>query len=316
MTSKTLTRRTLLSTALFAALGATAAFAAATDSGACPSPRPATMRAIQLVDYGGPDQLKLATVPVVAPKPGEVLVEVRAASVNPIDWKLREGQGRSWWPLELPAILGRDVAGVVVEVGSGVDGWRCGDEVVAFLGGAPHGGYAEYVPVAVDSLARKPRSLTFEQAGAYPLVAMTAWQATVDAGRVAKGERVLVQGGAGGVGSMAVQFAKARGAYVIATASARNHEYLKSIGVDQTIDYRTTRFEDVAKDVDLVVDTVGGETLERSATVVKRSGASLRSRVACRRTRVTHAGSSARVCTRCPPPHRSRRSAGLSIRAR
>ena len=256
--------RTILALAL-AALG-TAAHAAECAK------VPDTMRAIQLVDYGGPDKLQAATIPVAAPKAGEVLVEVHAASVNPIDWKLREGQGKGWWPLELPAILGRDVSGVVVGVGPGVEGWRCGDEVVAFLGAAPHGGYAEYVPVDVGSLARKPKSLTFTEAGAYPLVAMTAWQATVDAGGVKAGERVLVHGGAGGVGSMAVQIAKARGAHVIATASARNHEYLKSIGVDEAIDYRTQRFEDVVEDVDLVVDTVGGDTLERSPAVVKRGG--------------------------------------------
>jgi NADPH:quinone reductase-like Zn-dependent oxidoreductase len=257
--------RTLLALAL-AAAGTTA------HASECAKDVPDTMRAIQLVDYGGPDRLQAATIPVVAPKAGEVLVEVHAASVNPIDWKLREGQGKGWWPLELPAILGRDVAGVVVGVGPGVEGWTCGDEVVGFLGSAPHGGYAEYVPVAVEGLARKPKSLTFTQAGAYPLVAMTAWQATVDAGGVKPGDRVLVHGGAGGVGGMAVQIAKAKGAHVIATASARNHEYLKSIGVDEAIDYRTQRFEDVAKDVDLVVDTVGGETLERSPAVVKRGG--------------------------------------------
>jgi NADPH:quinone reductase-like Zn-dependent oxidoreductase len=257
-----------LRTALALALLVTASASHAADCAEIPG----TMRAIQLVDYGGAEQLKPVTIPVLAPKAGEVLVEVHAASVNPIDWKLREGQGKGWWPLELPAILGRDVAGVVVATGAGVEGWQCGDEVVAFLGSAPHGGYAEYVPVDVGSLARKPGSLTFTEAGAYPLVAMTAWQATVDAGGVKAGDRVLVHGGAGGVGGMAVQIAKARGAHVIATASARNHEYLTSIGADEAIDYRTQRFEDVVKDVDLVVDTVGGDTLERSPAVVKRGG--------------------------------------------
>jgi NADPH:quinone reductase-like Zn-dependent oxidoreductase len=151
-----------------------------------------------------------------------------------------------------------------------VSGWKPGDEVVAYPGGA-QGAYAEYLVVPVTELARKPAALTFTQAAAYPLVALTAWNA-VEAARPVAGETVLVHGGAGGVGAFVVQFAKLRGARVIATASARNLEFVRGLGADQAVDYRATRFEDVARDVDAVIDTVGGETLARSPAVVKRGG--------------------------------------------
>lgn len=230
------------------------------------------MRAVRIAEYGGPDKMRLENIPVPALERGEVLVRVSAASINPIDWKLREGLAKSWWPLQFPAILGRDIAGIVVAVGTEAGPWHCGDEVVANLNATRQGGYAEYVPVRIEDLARKPANLTWREAAAYPLVALTAWQAVVEAGKVQRGERVLVHGGAGGVGAMAVQIAKLRGAHVITTASARNHEYVKSIGADEAIDYRTTLFETAVHDVDLVVDTVGGDTLKRSPAVLKRGG--------------------------------------------
>jgi NADPH:quinone reductase-like Zn-dependent oxidoreductase len=241
-------------------------------AGACPDTLPETMRAIRIAGYGGPDKLTLDTIPVPKPGPGEVLVQVSAASVNPIDWKLREGFAKSWWPLDLPAVLGRDIAGTVVAVGSGAGSWKCGDAVVASLSSSGQGGYAEFVPIGTGDLATKPANLTWREAAAYPLVALTAWQAVVQSGKVKQGERVLVHGGAGGVGAMAVQIAKLQGAHVITTASARNHDYVKSIGADEAIDYKATAFEDVVKDADVVIDTVGGDTLKRSPKVLKRGG--------------------------------------------
>jgi NADPH:quinone reductase-like Zn-dependent oxidoreductase len=243
----------------------------------CDVEPPATMRAVRLHEYGGPDRLELDDVPRPVAAPGEVLLRVRYASINPIDWKLREGLVRNWWPLALPAVLGRDVSGDVVQVGEGVSGIGCGDAVAAFLGRAPEaaagrGGYAEYVAVDARDVVRKPGNIDYAQAAAFPLVAVTAWAALVDAGQVQAGERVLVHGGAGGVGSMAVQIAKAKGAHVIATASARNHEFVKSLGAEQAIDYRNVQFETVLKDVDLVIDTVGGDTLARSPRVLRDGG--------------------------------------------
>jgi len=168
-------------------------------------------------------------------------------------------------------VQGADASGIVVALGAGVSAFKCGDAVVAYLDDSPQGGYAEYATVVVSSVAPKPVGLTFREAAAYPLVAVTAWQ-MIEVAHVAKGDRVLVQGGAGGVGAMAVQIAKARGAYVIATASARNQEYLKSIGADETIDYTATAFEQVLHDLDVVLDTVGGDTLKRSPAVLKKGG--------------------------------------------
>jgi NADPH:quinone reductase-like Zn-dependent oxidoreductase len=234
----------------------------------CPE-LPATMKAVQQVAYGGPEGVALREVAVERPAAGEVLVAVHASSVNPIDWMLLDGPGR---PPTLPAKLGLDVAGVVAALGEGVTGWVCGDAVVAYLGQKARGAFAEYVRVPAAQLARKPASLSFVEAGTYPLVALTAWQSLVDLGRIARGERVLVHGGAGGVGSAAVQIAKARGAHVTATASARNHAYLRSLGADAVIDYRTRKFEDEVSDLDLVFDTVGGDTTQRSAKVLREGG--------------------------------------------
>ncbi|HSN72502.1 MAG TPA: NADP-dependent oxidoreductase [Steroidobacteraceae bacterium] len=233
--------------------------------------QPATMRAVVAHDYGEPATLRIEHVAVPRAGAGEVLVRVAASSVNPIDWKQIEGATRAWWPLEFPSIPGRDVAGVIAAVGDGVTGWQVGDPVMAYLGRAT-GAYAEYVAVPADIVARKPANLSFEESAGVPLVGLTAWQALIDAGALESGQTVLIHGGAGGVGSAAVQIASARGARVIATASSRNHEFLKQIGASQAIDYREVRFEDVVDDVDLVLDTVGGDTLERSVQVVRPGG--------------------------------------------
>lgn len=233
-----------------------------------------TMRAIRMHERGGPEVLRLERVPIPVPAAGEVRLRVVAAGVNPIDWKIREGAyGRPKKPFDEPRIPGFDVAGTIDVLGEGVKGYRAGDAVIASLQNAKQGGYAEYVVVSADDIAPKPKTWTFEQAAGLPTVGVTTWRFLIEQGALAKGERVLVQGGAGGVGSIGVQVAKARGAHVIATASAGNFDYLKSIGADELIDYTAGPFEArVAPPVDLVFDTVGGEVAKRSIAVVRPGG--------------------------------------------
>jgi NADPH:quinone reductase-like Zn-dependent oxidoreductase len=202
---------------------------------------------------------------------GEVLIRVRAASVNPADWKVRRG-ARSQGPVTAPIIPGYDVAGDVVAVGTGVTAFKTGEAVYAMTALASRGAYAQFVSVPAASVAAKPKRADYIQAAAVPLAALTAWQALFDVAKIAPGQTVVVQGGSGGVGHFAVQFAKAHGAKVIATASARNTDYLREIGADEVIDYQSTQFEKVIKGADVVLDTVGGDTLRRSHGIVKRGG--------------------------------------------
>jgi len=220
-------------------------------------------------EYGTSDVLRIEEAPVPTPKAGEVRVRVHAAGVNPIDWKVRSGRLQKSYPVPLPYTPGRDISGTIDALGSGVTGLKVGDPVVANSDG---GGFAEYVVVAEADAAPKPHKLTYEEAAGIPVASLTAWRTIIEAADVQKDQRVLIHGGAGGVGSIAVQLAHSRGAHVIATASERNHEYLKSIGADEVIDYRTTRFEDAAKNIDVVLDTVGGDTLARSPAVLREGG--------------------------------------------
>jgi NADPH:quinone reductase-like Zn-dependent oxidoreductase len=230
-----------------------------------------TMKAVRLHAYGGADALVYEDAPRPVPKQGEVLVKVHAAGVNPVDWKLRSGAFKD--PrTKFPLILGFDVSGVVESVGAGVEKTKPGDEVYAYLSLAHGGGYAEYVAVPESDLAKKPASLDHAHAGAVPLAALTAWQALFDTAGLKEGQTVLVHGGAGGVGHFAVQLAKAKGAKVIATGSETSQAFLKELGADVTIDYRAQKFEDVAKDVDVVLDTIGGDTLDRSYGVLRKGG--------------------------------------------
>lgn len=231
---------------------------------------PATqMRALLMTGYGASDVLRLDQVPAPTPSSGEVRIRVKAASVNPVDWKIRSGRLQKTSPVSLPYIPGRDVAGTIDAVGPGVTGWRAGDNVFAVVDG---GGFAEYVNAPVENVALKPSKLSFEAAAGIPTASLAAWRTLIGNADIKQGQRVLIHGGAGGVGSTAVQLAHWRGAHVIATASSRNHDYLKSLGADEVIDYRTTRFEDVVKNVDVVLDTVGGETLQRSPAVLREGG--------------------------------------------
>ncbi|WP_031485581.1 NADP-dependent oxidoreductase [Streptomyces bicolor] len=229
-----------------------------------------TMRAISQDVLGGPEVLKEAELERPAPRPNEVLVRVRAAGVNPTDWKHRATGGFLGEP---PFVLGWDVSGVVEAVGIGVARFKPGDEVFGMLSYPfGHGSHAEYVTAPARVFAHKPASIDHTQAGALPLVSLTAWQALVEYADLQPGQRVLVHAAAGGVGHVAVQIAKARGAYVIGTASAGKHEFLRGLGADELIDYRETDFAEAVKDVDVVLDTLGGETSVRSLRVLRPGG--------------------------------------------
>lgn len=225
------------------------------------------MKAIRIHEFGGPDVLKYEDVPEPQPGPGEIRIRVIAAGVNPVDWKARQGGMK----LPLPMIMGLDVAGVVDTVGSGVDAFRPGDRVFAKVS-LGQGGYAEYTVTNASQAALMPRSIGFVESAAIPTAGLTAWQSLFDIAGLDNGQSVLIHGAAGGVGSFAVQFAKWKGAHVIGTASAGNAQFLKSIGADEVIDYKTQRFEDVVHNVDVVLDTIGGDTFERSWGVLKPGG--------------------------------------------
>ncbi|CAM5398749.1 NADP-dependent oxidoreductase OS=Streptomyces tendae OX=1932 GN=GUR47_04550 PE=3 SV=1 [Streptomyces tendae] len=229
------------------------------------------MRAVVVERWGGPEELVERDVERPEPGLNEVLVRVHAAGVNPVDWKTRASGALIGWDA-VPAV-GWDVSGTVEAVGPGVGLFRPGDEVF----GMPRfprqaGAYAEYVVAPARHLARKPAGLTHTEAAALPLAGLTAWQALVDTADVRPGERVLVHAAAGGVGHLAVQIAKARGAYVIGTAGAAKHALVRELGADETIDYRSVRFEDAVSDVDVVLDGIGGGTAERSISVLRDGG--------------------------------------------
>jgi NADPH:quinone reductase-like Zn-dependent oxidoreductase len=230
------------------------------------------MKAIRIHQYGGPEVL--AQVEMRRPGPGanEVLIKVKAASVNPFDWKVRAGHMKDIFPLTFPATLGLDVSGTVEEVGPGATRFKRGDEVYVSLEMEAGGGYAEYVVAKETIVAEKPRTLNHVQAAGVPVAGLTAWQTLFEVAQLRAGQKVLIHAAAGGVGNFAVQFAKAKGAYVIGTASSRNQAFLGELGVDKAVDYHKTRFEDVVHDADVVLDTIGGDTQERSFKALKKGG--------------------------------------------
>jgi NADPH:quinone reductase-like Zn-dependent oxidoreductase len=228
------------------------------------------MKAIVIHAFGSPEVLKVEELPMPVPRADEVLVRVNAASVNPVDYKTRSGKYPAVKKDQLPLVLGRDISGVVEQCGSAVSQFRKGDEVYAMLD-REHGGYAEYVIVKDRDLAAKPEELNFIEAAAVPLAAVTAWQGLFDHGDLKAGQHVLIHGGAGGVGHLAVQCAKARGARVSTTASREDLEFVRSLGADQVID-KAEPFEKSVTNVDLVFDLVDGETQERSWAVLKQGG--------------------------------------------
>ena len=230
------------------------------------------MKAIVVHEYGGPEVLKYEDAPRPEPKEDQILVRVVAAGVNPVDGMIRSGMFAKHDKAAFPMILGGDIAGVVENVGNKITKFKAGDPVFAYLSLKNGGGYAEYALATEREATLKPKSLTYVEAAAVPIVALTAWQALVDTAKLSAGQTVLIHGGSGGVGTFAIQIAKARAAKVIATASTANQHLLKELGADIAVDYTKQKLEDVAKDVDVVLDSVGKDTLARSYGVVKKGG--------------------------------------------
>jgi NADPH:quinone reductase-like Zn-dependent oxidoreductase len=230
------------------------------------------MKAVRFYAYGEPSTLVYEEdVPRPQPDSGQVLISVRAAGVNPLNWKIRAGYMRQMMDFSLPLILGMDVSGVVVEVGANSK-FEPGQEVYGVAELGVSGAYAEFALAAEAAISLKPKTLSHVEAASIPVVASTAWQALLDVGRLSEGEKVLIHAAAGGVGMFAVQLAKWQGAYVIGTASGRNLDFVRQLGADEVIDYQTTAFEEVVKDVDMVLDTLGGESQEKSWGVLKPEG--------------------------------------------
>ncbi|WP_132536691.1 NADP-dependent oxidoreductase [Rhizobium sp. PP-F2F-G48] len=226
------------------------------------------MKAVVINKYGDNNVVEYIDGDRPELKAGEVLVKVHAAGVNPVDWKIRGGLGQRLG-MSLPIHLGGEITGTIERLGEDVSEFQIGDAVYGIISS---GGFAEYAVAKAGDLSRKPANLDFVQAAAIPLGALTAWQAIFDLAKLSSGQRVLITNSSGGVGSLAVQLAKAAGAHVTAMASAHNEDYVRSLGADDFINYRTQRFEDVAHDMDVVFDTVGGETFERAFSTLKKGG--------------------------------------------
>jgi NADPH:quinone reductase-like Zn-dependent oxidoreductase len=232
-----------------------------------------TMKAIIINEFGGTDQLIHTELPEPTIKVDEVLVKVIAISINPVDVKTRAGKGVSGRIKERPLILGWDISGIVIATGMAVSQFKTGDEVFGMVNFPGHGkGYAEYMAAPAAHLALKPAGITHQQAAATTLAALTAWQALFQKGGLQKGQRLLVHASAGGVGHFAVQLARWAGAYVIGTSSASNKDFVMQLGADEHIDYKSSRFEEEVSDLDLVLDAVGGELINRSIPVIKPGG--------------------------------------------
>jgi len=230
------------------------------------------MKAVVIRRYGGPEVARIEEMPDPTPGPSDLLVQVRAASVNPVDGKIRKGVIKPLIDYRMPLILGNDLSGTVRAVGAGVSRFRPGDDVFARLDKDRIGTFAELTLVREGAAARKPASLSHVEAASIPVVGLTSWQALTEIGRVQPGQRVLIHAGSGGVGSFAIQLAKHLGAFVATTAGPRNLELVKRLGADEAIDYRAARFEERLRDLDFALDTAGGETLLRTFAAMKRGG--------------------------------------------
>lgn len=231
------------------------------------------MKAVQINGYGDNSVVALnekAAMPEVST--GKVLVEIYAAGVNPVDWKIREGYLKEMMPLVFPATLGSDFSGVVTEVGEGVTNVKQGDEVYGMANAMTGGSFAEFALVDAKALSLKPTKVTHTEASSLPLVGLSAWQALVDQIRLSKGQKILIHGGAGGIGTIAIQLAKHFGAYVATTASKKDTDYVKGLGADEVIDYQNEKFEEKLEEYDAVFDTAGGEAYQKSFQVVKEGG--------------------------------------------
>jgi len=227
-----------------------------------------TIQAIQAHDYGGPDVLVLEQIPRPEPNADQVLIRLKFAGVNPADWKNRSGMFKQFMPLTFPWTPGLEGSGIVEAVGANVTNLKRGDSVYGIVNGS----YAQYALAAANDVQPKPSELTFEEAASIPMGFLTAWGGVIDAAKLQAGQRVLIHGAAGGIGSYAVQLAKWKGAHVTGTASAGNLDFARSLGADEMIDYNATRFETVLKDMDAVIDTVGADLAERSFKVIRPGG--------------------------------------------
>lgn len=233
----------------------------------------AKMKAVKIYEYGNSGVFKYEDADMPKVEPEDVLVKVHYTSVNPFDWKVREGYVKQWIPLKLPAILGIDVAGTVEKIGSKVSGFKVGDKVISRADFITKGGsYAEYVAINEKNIAKAPKNIPMNEAAGIPVTGGTALIYLSDLIGLRKGQKLLVTGASGGVGTFAVQIAKSLGAYVIATTSKQNMELLKSLGADEVIDYKDGDFSKKVKNVDAVLDTVGGDTLAKSYTVLRKGG--------------------------------------------
>ena len=230
-----------------------------------------TMKAVLIYEYGGPEVLKYGDAPMPMINPDDVLIKVFATSVNPIDWKVREGARRGV-DRKFPIILGWDVSGVIEKTGDDVQDYKVGDEVYARPDTSRNGTYAEYVAVRAGEIYFKPKTIDHLGSAAIPLAGLTAWQGIFDHGKLHAGQKILIHGAAGGVGTLAVQMAKWKGAYIIGTASEKNIEFLKELGADEVIDYHKENLEEKLNDIDVVFDTIGGETQTKSLQVLKPGG--------------------------------------------
>jgi NADPH:quinone reductase-like Zn-dependent oxidoreductase len=231
------------------------------------------MKALVFKRYGGLDQIAVADLPRPVPQPGEILFQVHAAALNPVDNKIREGKLKAIRQYQLPVTLGSDLAGVVVEVGRGVTRFKPGDAVFASVEGMRMGALAEFAVVAENAAALKPANLDFVSAASVPMVGLTAWQALKEQARLKPGQKVFIPAGAGGIGTFAIQLAKHLGAKVGTTTSTGNVEFVRSLGADEVVDYKQQKFEGVLRDYDFVLDTLGGESLEKSFQILKPQSA-------------------------------------------
>ncbi len=230
------------------------------------------MRAAFIRHYGGNDAIEISDQPIPAVGPRDVLIRVRAASVNPVDYKIRDGQLKILLSIKFPLILGSDCAGVVEKCGAEVRGFKPGDAVYVRLEKDRIGAYAEFAVANENAVALKPSNLDFNQAAAIPLAGLTAWQALIEVGKLQAGQKVLIHAGSCGVGTFAIQIAKHLGAFVATTCSTRNAALVKSLGADVVIDYKMQKFDTLLADFDLVFDTLGGDTQHRSFSVLKGGG--------------------------------------------
>jgi alcohol dehydrogenase len=230
------------------------------------------MKAFQINRFGKKDNLQLTEVPNPVTKENEVLIQIHSASINQLDAKLKSGDFKLLLPYKFPLILGHDVSGTVVGVGSKASRFKIGDEVFARPADFHIGTFAEFIAVNENDLAVKPKNISFEEAASLPLVALTVWQAFVEKAKLQKGQKVFIQAGSGGVGTIAIQLAKHLGATVATTTSADNFELVKSLGADVVIDYKTQDFETILKDYDLVLNSQDEKTLEKSLRILKSCG--------------------------------------------